>query len=109
MYRSKIFFQMNELLHLLIAVDMIIQDQIFSQKRNLLCSASVYLQLANYVHFPSKGSRAAAPLCRKEPLEVVGHLIGIHPLEVVQTGPSGRRPRGRPTSHWRDYISHVAW
>ncbi len=40
------------------------------------------------------------------------HLVrmppGHHPLEVFQAHPIGRRPRGRPKTHWRDYISHLA-
>ncbi|TWW71221.1 hypothetical protein D4764_17G0007040 [Takifugu flavidus] len=34
-----------------------------------------------------------------------GHL----PLEVFRTCPTGRRPRGRPRTRWRDYISRLAW
>jgi len=37
-----------------------------------------------------------------------GHLIRI-PLEVFQARPTGRRPRGRPRTRWRDYISLLAW
>jgi len=28
---------------------------------------------------------------------------------VFQARPTGRRPRGRPRTHWRDYRSHLAW
>jgi len=42
-----------------------------------------------------------------------GHLIrmpsGRLPLEVFRARPTGRRPRGRPRTHWRDYISRLAW
>jgi len=42
-----------------------------------------------------------------------GHLIrtppGRLPLEVFQAPPTGRRPRGRPRTRWRDYISQLAW
>jgi len=42
-----------------------------------------------------------------------GHLIrmppGRLPLEVFRTDLTGRRPRGRPGTRWRDYISHLAW
>jgi len=42
-----------------------------------------------------------------------GHLIrmptGRLPLEVFWARPTGRRPRGRPGTRWRDYISHLAW
>jgi len=34
-----------------------------------------------------------------------GHL----PLEVFWACPTGRRPRGRPRTHWRDYVSLLAW
>jgi len=41
-----------------------------------------------------------------------GHLIrmppGRLPLEVFQARPTGRRPRGRPRTRWRDYISWLA-
>jgi len=42
-----------------------------------------------------------------------GHLIlmppGRLPLEVFQSRPTGRRSRGRLRTHWRDYISQLAW
>ncbi|TWW73181.1 hypothetical protein D4764_15G0005750 [Takifugu flavidus] len=40
--------------------------------------------------------------------------LGVEPLllhierKVFQTCPTGRRPRGRPRTKWRDYISHLA-
>ena len=42
-----------------------------------------------------------------------GHLVrmppGRLPGEVFRARPSGRRPRGRPRTRWRDYISRLAW
>ncbi|KAI3360350.1 hypothetical protein L3Q82_014667, partial [Scortum barcoo] len=29
--------------------------------------------------------------------------------EVFQACPTGRRPRGRPRTRWRDYVSRLAW
>ena len=34
---------------------------------------------------------------------------GRLPLEVFRARPTGRRPRGRPRTRWRDYISLLAW
>ena len=34
---------------------------------------------------------------------------GLLPREVFQAPPTGRRPRGRPRTRWRDYISKLAW
>ena len=34
-----------------------------------------------------------------------GHLPG----EVFRARPTGRRPRGRPRTRWRDYVSRLAW
>jgi len=31
------------------------------------------------------------------------------PLRGFPGMSTGRRPRGRPRTHWRDYISHLAW
>jgi len=31
------------------------------------------------------------------------------PLEVLLARPTGRRPRVRTRTLWRDYISHLAW
>ena len=31
------------------------------------------------------------------------------PREVFLSCPTGRRPKGRPGTRWRDYISSVAW
>ena len=42
-----------------------------------------------------------------------GHLVrmppGRLPGEVFWACPTGRRPRGRPRTRWRDYISRLAW
>ncbi len=41
------------------------------------------------------------------------HLVrmppGRLPLEVFHACQTGRRPCGRPGTHWRDYISHLSW
>lgn len=34
-----------------------------------------------------------------------GHLLG----EVFQACSTGRRPGGRPKTHWRDYVTLLAW
>ncbi|TWW59137.1 hypothetical protein D4764_06G0006670 [Takifugu flavidus] len=43
----------------------------------------------------------------------LGHLgrmpPGRLPGEVSRACPSGRRPPGRPRTHWRDYVSRLAW
>ncbi|TWW77324.1 hypothetical protein D4764_12G0007140 [Takifugu flavidus] len=43
----------------------------------------------------------------------LGHLARMPsrrlPLELFRTCPTGRRPRGRPRTRWRDYISRLAW
>ncbi|KAK5873269.1 hypothetical protein PBY51_018325 [Eleginops maclovinus] len=42
-----------------------------------------------------------------------GHLVrmppGRLPREVFQARPAGKRPRVRPRTRWRDYISSLAW
>ncbi|KAI3373860.1 hypothetical protein L3Q82_022440 [Scortum barcoo] len=46
-------------------------------------------------------------------LRWLGHLFrmppGRLPREVFQACPTGRRPRGRPRTRWRDYASRLAW
>jgi hypothetical protein len=46
-------------------------------------------------------------------LRWLGHLFrmppGRLPREVFQACPIGRRPRGRPRTRWRDYVSELAW
>ena len=46
-------------------------------------------------------------------LRWLGHLIrmppGRLPGEVFRACPTGRRPRGRPRTRWRDYVSLLAW
>lgn len=37
-----------------------------------------------------------------------GHTHTL-PREVFRAYPAGRRPRGRPRAHWRDYVSRLAW
>ena len=43
----------------------------------------------------------------------LGHLIrmppGRLPGEVFRARPTGKRPRGRPRTRWRDYVSQLAW
>ncbi|TWW73527.1 hypothetical protein D4764_15G0009210 [Takifugu flavidus] len=43
----------------------------------------------------------------------LGHLVrmppGRLPGEVFRACPSGRRPPGRPRTHWRDYVSRLVW
>ena len=53
-------------------------------------------------------------LCvERSQLRWFGHLVrmppGRLPREVFQACPAGRRPRGRPRTRWRDYISTLAW
>ncbi|KAI3351203.1 hypothetical protein L3Q82_005757 [Scortum barcoo] len=46
-------------------------------------------------------------------LRWLGHLFrmppGRLPREVFQACPTGRRPRGRPRTRWRNYVSRLAW
>uniref|UniRef100_A0A3B5Q4K1 Reverse transcriptase domain-containing protein n=1 Tax=Xiphophorus maculatus TaxID=8083 RepID=A0A3B5Q4K1_XIPMA len=46
-------------------------------------------------------------------LRWLGHLVrmppGRLPGEVLRARPTGRRPRGRPRTRWRDYVSLLAW
>ena len=60
------------------------------------------------------GGRAAAPLRWKEPAEMVrasskGCPLGASLGRCSRHDQVGRRPRGRPRTRWRDYISTVAW
>uniref|UniRef100_A0A8D3C086 Reverse transcriptase domain-containing protein n=1 Tax=Scophthalmus maximus TaxID=52904 RepID=A0A8D3C086_SCOMX len=53
-------------------------------------------------------------LCvERSQLRWFGHLVrmppGRLPWEVFQARPAGKRPRGRPRTRWRDYISTLAW
>nr|XP_054599772.1 uncharacterized protein LOC129164266 [Nothobranchius furzeri] len=45
-------------------------------------------------------------------LRWLGHLVrmppGRLPGEVFRAGPTGRRPKGRPRTRWRDYAFHLA-
>uniref|UniRef100_A0A3B3UK72 Ig-like domain-containing protein n=1 Tax=Poecilia latipinna TaxID=48699 RepID=A0A3B3UK72_9TELE len=55
--------------------------------------------------------QATAPSHREE--SVVRHLVrmppGRLPDEVFWARPTRRRPTGRPRTHWRDYVSWLAW
>ncbi|XP_056625668.1 uncharacterized protein LOC130437983 [Triplophysa dalaica] len=46
-------------------------------------------------------------------LRWLGHLFrmppGRLPGKVFRAFPTGRRPRGRPRTRWRDYVSRLAW
>ncbi len=46
-------------------------------------------------------------------LRWLGHLFrmppGLLPGKVFRARPTGRRPRGRPRTRWRDYVSRLAW
>ncbi|KAI3361733.1 hypothetical protein L3Q82_002088 [Scortum barcoo] len=63
-----------------------------------------------------RSSRVEPLLLRIErsQLRWLGHLFrmppGRLPREVFrQACPTGRRPRGRPRTRWRDYVSRLAW
>ena len=49
----------------------------------------------------------------KSQMRWLGHLVrmppGRLPGEVFRARPTGRRPRGRPRTRWRDYVSRLAW
>ncbi len=46
-------------------------------------------------------------------LRWLGHLFRMPPErlhgKVFRARPTGRRPRGRPRTRWRDYVSRLAW
>ncbi|KAK7891273.1 hypothetical protein WMY93_023236 [Mugilogobius chulae] len=47
-------------------------------------------------------------------LRWLGHLYRMSPGqslpgEVFRACPTGRRPRGRPRTRWRDYVSRLSW
>ncbi|KAK3570072.1 hypothetical protein QTP86_010236 [Hemibagrus guttatus] len=46
-------------------------------------------------------------------LRWLGHLFRMPPGrlrgEVFRACPTGKRPRGRPRTCWRDYVSRLAW
>ncbi|KAK3542976.1 hypothetical protein QTP70_008512 [Hemibagrus guttatus] len=46
-------------------------------------------------------------------LRWLGHLFRMPPRrlpgEVFRACPTGKRPRGRPRTRWRDYVSRLAW
>ncbi|KAK3510172.1 hypothetical protein QTP70_026760 [Hemibagrus guttatus] len=50
---------------------------------------------------------------KRRQLRWLGHLFrmppGRLPGEVFRAFPTGKRPRGRPRTHWRDYVSRLAW
>ncbi|KAK9541149.1 hypothetical protein VZT92_001216 [Zoarces viviparus] len=63
-----------------------------------------------------RGELGVEPLLlrvERSQLRWFGHLIrmppGRLPLEVFQARSTGKRPRGRPRTRWRDYISQLAW
>ncbi|KAI3365359.1 hypothetical protein L3Q82_010444 [Scortum barcoo] len=69
---------------------------------------------AGFGHSGGARSRAAAPShIERSQLRWLGHLFrmppGRLPREVSQACPTGRRPRGRPRTRWRDYVSRLAW
>ncbi|KAK3530551.1 hypothetical protein QTP86_027917 [Hemibagrus guttatus] len=49
----------------------------------------------------------------REQLRWLGHLFwmppGRLPAEVFRACPTGKRPRGRQRTRWRDYVSRLAW
>uniref|UniRef100_A0A8C6KY55 Reverse transcriptase domain-containing protein n=1 Tax=Nothobranchius furzeri TaxID=105023 RepID=A0A8C6KY55_NOTFU len=49
---------------------------------------------------------------KRRQLRWIWHLVrmppGRLPGEVFQSRPTGRRPKGRPRTRWRDYVSHLA-
>ena len=67
-----------------------------------------------FSHLGETMSRAAAPPHRwRSHLRWFGHLVrmppGHLPGEVFWVCPTGRRPRGRPRTCWRGYVSWLVW
>uniref|UniRef100_A0A3B3HQU3 Reverse transcriptase domain-containing protein n=1 Tax=Oryzias latipes TaxID=8090 RepID=A0A3B3HQU3_ORYLA len=64
----------------------------------------------------TRGELGVEPLLlhiERSQLRWLGHLVrmppGRLPGEVFRACPTGRRPRGRPRTRWRDYVSRLAW
>ncbi|KAI3373259.1 hypothetical protein L3Q82_006385 [Scortum barcoo] len=57
--------------------------------------------------------RRVAGRSLRDRLRWLGYLFrmppGRLPREVFQACPTERRPRGRPRTRWRDYVSQLAW
>ncbi|KAK7885922.1 hypothetical protein WMY93_025543 [Mugilogobius chulae] len=65
-------------------------------------------------HTGGTRSRAAAPPHGEGPAEVARASVPMPPGqslpgEVFRACPTGRRPRGRPRTRWRDYVSGLSW
>ncbi len=64
-------------------------------------------------HSGGAQSRAAAPPHREGSAEVarasVPDASWTPSRKVFRARPTGRRPRGRPRTRWRDYVSQLAW
>ncbi|KAK3511498.1 hypothetical protein QTP70_009001 [Hemibagrus guttatus] len=75
-----------------------------SRKAKLLIYQSIYFPTLTYGH---------ELWAMTERLRWLGHLFrmppGRLPGEVFRACPTGKRPRGRPRTCWRDYVSRLAW
>ncbi|KAK3509655.1 hypothetical protein QTP70_008402 [Hemibagrus guttatus] len=75
-----------------------------SQKAKLSIYQSIYVPTLTYGH---------ELWVMTERLRWLGHLFrmppGRLPGEVFRACPTGKRPRGRPRTRWRDYVFRLAW
>ncbi|KAK3510619.1 hypothetical protein QTP70_011885 [Hemibagrus guttatus] len=82
----------------------VVMKKELSRKAKLSIYQSIYVPTLTYGH---------ELLVMTERLRWLGHLFrmppGRLPGEVFRACPTGKRPRGRPRTRWRDYVSRLAW
>ncbi|KAK3533963.1 hypothetical protein QTP70_034997 [Hemibagrus guttatus] len=81
--------------------------------RRIGAAAAVMRSMYRSVVVKKELSRKAKLWVMTERLRWLGHLFrmppGRLPGEVFRACPTGKRPRGRPRTRWRDYVSRLAW
>ncbi|KAK3509992.1 hypothetical protein QTP70_024336, partial [Hemibagrus guttatus] len=91
-----------------------------SQKAKLSIYQSIYVPTLTYGHelwvMTEREELGVEPLLlhiERGQLRWLGHLFRMPlerlPGEVFRACPTGKRPRGRPRTPWRDYVSQLAW
>ncbi|KAK3553138.1 hypothetical protein QTP86_031724 [Hemibagrus guttatus] len=90
-----------------------------SRKAKLSIYQSIYVPTLTYGHelwVMTERELGVEPLLlhiERGQLRWLGHLFrmppGRLPGEVFRACPTGKRPRGRPRTRWRDYVSWLAW
>jgi len=83
-----------------------------SQKAKLSIYLSIYVHILTYGHELWVVTERTRLRIQAAEMGFLRRVSGLSLRDRVRSSgarPTGRRPRGRPRTRWRDYVSRLAW